>query len=380
MRRQAIFRWARMLQATGSARQRSPTVKTSRLALGGWEAATVAEMQRPSYLGPQGHRADSRGQVLDPEAARSGTGSPGPDAPDSGGQRAAQEDALATPNLFIIGAMKSGTTSLHQYLARHPDAFMCEPKEPGFFVEELRGANGLDWYLSLFRDAGDARIVGESSTHYTKLPTYQGTPERIHHFNRSARLVYLMRDPLERTVSHYWHNVRTLHLEAEHRPFERAVREEPAYLAYSDYAMQLEPYLALFGRDRLFTVTFEALAADPREVVTALCRWLGLDDGVPPEAFQRRWNVRPEVFVKASGKGVLNRLRHSSWWGRVAGLVPKRARRLGRRLAVETVTPDAGEIQRVLDRLRPRMQERTQALAELLGRTFPEWTTLHGHD
>jgi hypothetical protein len=281
------------------------------------------------------------------------------------------------PNLFIIGAMKAGTTSLHQYLARHSDAFMCEPKEPGFFVEELTWTNGLDWYLDLFRNAGTARIVGESSTHYTKLPTYRGVPERIHRFNAGARLVYVMRDPLARMVSHYWHNVRSLHLEAERRPFAQAVREDPAYLAYSDYAMQLEPYLALFGRENLLAVPFEALAADPPQVVAGLCRWLGLENGVPQEAFGERWNVRPEVLVKARGQGLLNRLRFTSWWDRVARIVPKPLRRLGTRLAEEAVTPDAAEIEHTLDRLRPAMLERTQALAELLGRTFPEWTTLH---
>ena len=68
----------------------------------------------------------------------------------------------ALPNLFIIGAMKSGTTSLHHYLAEHQRIFMSELKEPGYFVEELTWSRGRDWYLSLFAEAGDAAIVGES--------------------------------------------------------------------------------------------------------------------------------------------------------------------------------------------------------------------------
>lgn len=283
------------------------------------------------------------------------------------------------PNLFIIGAMKSGTTSLHQYLARHPDAFMCEPKEPGYFVRELTWSRGLDWYLGLFAEAGPARIVGESSTHYTKLPTYQGVPERIQAFNPEARLVYVMRDPLERLVSHYWHNVRNLHLEAERRPFDQAVRDDPAYLAYSDYALQLTPYLARFGADRIWTVTFEALTRDPARLVGELCGWLGLSGPVPPDAYQRRWNARPEVVARARGNGLLNRLRYSPVWDRLAPLVPRAVRRLGSRLAEEPVDPDTEDFAPDLAALRPRLQERTAALEALLGRPFPEWTTLHAH-
>jgi hypothetical protein len=284
------------------------------------------------------------------------------------------------PNLFIIGAMKSGTTSLHQYLSRHPDAFMSEPKEPGFFVEELAWSRGWGWYLNLFARAGEAQIVGESSTHYAKLPTYGGVADRIRRFNPHARFVYVMRDPLDRIVSHYWHNVRNLHLEAERRPFARAILEDPAYLAYSDYAMQIEPYLQLFGRERLFVLTFESLMAEPQVVVGHLCGWLGIADAIPPEVFSARWNGRPDVLSKARGTGLLNRLRHSRLWDLAAPLIPKRVRQVGAGMAEERVAPDAEQVREGLLRVRPRVQKRAAALTELLGRPFPEWTTLNAHD
>jgi hypothetical protein len=282
------------------------------------------------------------------------------------------------PGFFIIGAMKSGTTSLHQYLAQHPDVFMSEPKEPGFFVEELMWSRGLNWYLGLFAGAGGACVLGESSTHYTKLPTYQGVAERIRHFNPDACFVYVMRDPLDRMVSHYWHNVRTLHLEAERRPFAQAVREDVTYAAYGDYAMQLEPYLSLFGRNRVLTLTFEALVAEPARVVSDVCTWLGLPDSVPADVFARRWNARPERVVKARGNGLLNRLRFSRMWDRLAPLVPERVRRLGAELAEEAVVPEATDLTPELEELRPRVLAQVETLMALLGRSFPEWkTTLH---
>ena len=111
------------------------------------------------------------------------------------------------PNLFIIGAMKSGTTTLHEYLDSHPQIAMSRIKEPGFFVEELTLRQGEDWYLSLFEQDDRFRYRGESSTHYTKLPVFRGVAERLSRFNPEARLIYIMRNPIERLVSHYWHNI-----------------------------------------------------------------------------------------------------------------------------------------------------------------------------
>jgi hypothetical protein len=141
--------------------------------------------------------------------------------------------------------------------------------------------------------------------------------------------------------------------------------------------MQLEPYLALFGRDRILTLTFEALVADPGEVVAQVCRWLGLPASVPAEAFQRRWNARPDRLVRARGNGLLNRLRFSPFWDRLAPFFPGHVRRLGARMAEEEVIPDPADAAPVLDELRPRIQERVEAVSALLGRSFPEWATLY---
>jgi hypothetical protein len=117
------------------------------------------------------------------------------------------------PNLFIIGAMKSGTTYLWNLLSSHPSIFMCRPKEPSYFVEpgQLQKLSYGIWrqgywkseeaYLKLFRSAGIATILGEASSYYLHLPFASGVPERICQFNPDARLIYLMRDPIERTIS-----------------------------------------------------------------------------------------------------------------------------------------------------------------------------------
>lgn len=285
---------------------------------------------------------------------------------------------MPRPNLFIIGAMKSGTTSLHRYLAAHPQVFMCEPKEPGYFVKELNWKRGPDWYSRLFEPAGDAKVIGESSTHYTKLPSYQGVARRIHDFNPAARLVYVMRDPLDRAISHYWHNVRDLREEAERRDMPAAVRRDPRYIAYSDYAMQLEPYLDLFGRGQITLLTFEELTADPAATVGRLCGWLGLENSVPRETFSARWNVRPAELKGASGWGGLNQIRNTAWWAAVRPLVPHALRRIGTRLAEKDISVEAAGIGEAAEYLRPILFERVQALSRLVQRDFPEWTYVSG--
>jgi hypothetical protein len=282
------------------------------------------------------------------------------------------------PNLFIVGAMKSGTTSLHNYLGAHPGVFMCEPKEPGYFVEELTLSRGPQWYSSLFDGAKDETILGESSTHYAKLPVYRGVPERIAQFNEHARFIYVMRDPVQRVISHYWHNVRNLRWEAERRDMLTAVKRDPQYQAFSDYAMQLEPYIKLFGRDRIYVTTFESLTTEPCAAVQAVFRWLGVDQTYVPPTLDRRWNSAPEKAMRVRGLGLLNMLRHSPLWGQVAPWIPAEVRAFGNKLAERPVSAASEPADEVVDYLRPRLQDRTTALVELLGRDFPEWATLWG--
>src|ERR671915_544163 len=96
------------------------------------------------------------------------------------------------PNLIVIGAMKSGTTSLHNYLSLHPEIFMTEVKEPSFFTLEGNWWRGREWYEAQFPVA--AKIRGESSPDYTKHPRHAGAPERMHAMIPDAKLVYLLRD------------------------------------------------------------------------------------------------------------------------------------------------------------------------------------------
>ncbi|HEX2188300.1 MAG TPA: sulfotransferase [Longimicrobiaceae bacterium] len=277
------------------------------------------------------------------------------------------------PNLFIIGSMKSGTSSLHQHLGSHPEVFMCEPKEPGFFVPEMTYyPKDEAWYRGLFAEAGDARIVGESSTHYTKLPVYAGVPERIQGYSPDARFIYLVRDPVKRAVSHYWHEVRK---RRERRPMLAALRGSEQYVAFGDYQRQLAPYFERFGRERVLVLPFEMLVRRPRATLEEVFGWLGVNASQGTHVFPRE-NARPEEMEKVRGLGMLHAFAHSSAWGRVAPLAPSWIRRLGSRLATAPVRPEDTSDEEAIRYLRPIYREKVERLEEWLGRDFPDWSTV----
>src|SRR5438552_2073936 len=131
---------------------------------------------------------------------------------------------MPLPNLFIIGASKSATTSLHQYLCTHPEIMMSEPKEPHFFVEEVHWSRGWDWYTSLFANGKKAKVLGEASGYYTWHPIFKGVPKRIAAHIPNPKFIYILREPIQRAVSHYWYYV---HLLRERRPMLEALQSLP---------------------------------------------------------------------------------------------------------------------------------------------------------
>jgi len=290
------------------------------------------------------------------------------------------------PNLFIIGAMKSGTSSLHVYLAEHPEIFMCEPKEPSYFVsredlktwypsmEEQGFWKGEERYLALFAAAGTRKIIGESSTSYTKLPQIAGVVERLAAFSPKARFIYIMRDPVERTISHYWHMVRN---RDERRDMLTAIRDEPHFREVSHYAMQLAPWFRIWGRESVYTMTTEELSGDPEGSVRRIFAWLGVDQSFVPKSIHTPEHVTPEELRQAAGWAGLFQIRQSSLYRAIRPAIPEGVRRFVSSLTRRTVKRREVESDEVKDYLRPIQLEQTRELSILLGREFPEWKTLY---
>ena len=196
------------------------------------------------------------------------------------------------PTLIVIGAMKCGTTAVHRYLDAHPRIAMSPGKELDFFSGVRR--HDLTWYASRFDSRSELR--GESSPGYTS-PSFPDVAARMAAVLPGVRLVYLVREPVARAVSQYWHHRRD---GAERRPLEEALLDEGSqYLARSRYFERLRPFLHHFDRDQIQVVVQERLQADPAGVMDAVYRHVGADGAegiqlsVPPEGRSETACVSP---------------------------------------------------------------------------------------
>jgi hypothetical protein len=191
----------------------------------------------------------------------------------------------AMPNLIIIGGLKCGTTSIHHYLGLHPEIQMSKPKELNFFVAELNWDLGPNWYRGRFDDRFPVR--GESSPHYTSLPRFKGIAERIQQHIPDANLIYMVRDPISRILSHWRHAVGAGY---ETRTMEEALgSDDQGYVHRSMYWMQLQPYLERFDRSQIAVISQEELHGDREATMRRAFRFAGVDEGFTSEQFDREW-------------------------------------------------------------------------------------------
>ena len=145
----------------------------------------------------------------------------------------------ALPNLVVIGAQKCGTSGLHYILGVHPEISMSSPKELNFFVAERNWPRGVEWYREHFDP--EAAVRGESSPNYTTYPHHLGIPERMHEVVPGAKLIFLVRDPLERIAAHWVHNYAKRRERGDLR--ETLLHPNTTYVLRSKYHAQLRQFL-----------------------------------------------------------------------------------------------------------------------------------------
>ncbi len=297
------------------------------------------------------------------------------------------------PTFIVIGAPRSGTTSLHSYLAQHPDVYMSAVKEPNFFLfggspPDFGGPGpGADMtardsvyreedYLALFEPGAEAIARGESSPKYLPTP---GTARRIYERIPRVRIVAILRDPVDRALSDFALRVRDGwepcdSLEEALAEEDRRIRENWAlglYLQRGFYARHLKEYYAHFPEEQIRVFLYDDLRDRPRWLLESLFRFVGVDPAFEPDT-SRSLNV--------SGR-IRNPLLRFVWtrtnWAKDL-LRPVLGKRLRKRLSRFFITqPKRGlEFPDDLKRtLRSKYAEDVRALQELIERDLSSWMT-----
>ncbi len=262
------------------------------------------------------------------------------------------------PDFIVIGAMKCATSTLHQQLARQSGIFMSRPKEPNFFSDDAVWDRGVEWYGSLFTCAESTDICGESSTHYTKLPTHARTVERIKATcGMDVRLIYVMRHPVDRFVSHYMHEWAQGIVKV---PIEEAAEKHRELTDYGRYAMQLAPYVETFGEEFILPVFFDRLTAEPVLELMRICRFIGYDGTVTWDDGAGRENVSNKRVRRTPLRSLL--LDNQRIRGVARALVPKRVRDVVEEAWAVKARPELS------DNLRSQLEETFDEDLRILGK------------
>jgi len=252
------------------------------------------------------------------------------------------------PDFIIIGAMKCATTTLHEQLKQQPMIFMTTPKEPAFFSDDYIYERGIKWYTGLFSEAPDNYLCGESSTHYTKLPGRPNTVLRLHRLLPDVKMIYVMRHPLDRLVSHYIHE---WSLKRVRGSINKVVHNDRQFVDFGRYAMQLRPYFRVFTRSQILPVFFGRLTTQPQAELERIASFIGVSGPV-------RWN-EDLIKNKSSSRMRLSNIRDGLLRAPGIGLtlrtlVPERAKERINRLWTMQHRPGLSDdttayLQRVFD-------------------------------
>lgn len=263
--------------------------------------------------------------------------------------------------------MKCGTTSLYKYLNFHSDIHMSSNKEPGFFCDWCQRTE--EWYESLYPNTVDTgQKLGEASTHYSKFPIYSNVPDNIHEYNPDIKIIYLVRHPVSRILSHYKYN-RSKNKESKTLEECISLNKRNPYIAYSRYATQLKQYTRLFPRRQMLVVQSENLRHDRSNQIRSILSFIGVDPIVPANA-KKEFNSSTGVTKR---NRVADFVAQSSWIHTLYASIPSALRDKLKPLYRSNVpSPSLSEKQRaeLLDYFKPEIEW----LREYTGQQFDHWT------
>ncbi|MDY7020394.1 MAG: sulfotransferase [Cyanobacteriota bacterium] len=196
---------------------------------------------------------------------------------------------MKLPNFLIIGAAKSGTTSLYHYLKQHPSIYMSPIKEPDFFSTKRAnvGAKTLEEYSALFEAAKHETALGEASVIYLTDPT---SPDLIFNCIPDVKMICMLRNPIEASYSGYLAHLR---IGRESKEFSEALKEG-RYLNVGFYYRHLSRYFAKFNSEQIKIYFYDDFIKDNQTIFEDLFNFIGVDNSFVPDTLVRH-NSSPSI-------------------------------------------------------------------------------------
>ncbi|MGB3510838.1 MAG: sulfotransferase [Microcoleaceae cyanobacterium] len=301
---------------------------------------------------------------------------------------------MIMPNFLLIGAAKGGTSSMYLYLDRHPEIYMSPIKEPNFFAYEgwqpdycgpgdadaptnQLSVTNLKDYQALFEGVNTEKAIGEASTHYLYTPE---TPERIKHYIPDAKLIAILRQPVERAYSFY------LHLRRKGREplsnFLQALQEEEKrktnhwaptwrYKEFGFYSVQLQRYFDRFDRDRIKIYLYEDWQTKPVEVIQDIFRFLGVDDTFVPD-MSTRYNTTTQIPKNQSLYNLITK--QSVIKDVLRSIIPAKIRQpMAAKVYRKNLEPPKSLAPEIRQQLIPIFKEDILKLQDLIQRDLSHW-------
>ena len=209
---------------------------------------------------------------------------------------------MSLPSFLIIGAMKAGTTSLHNYLSMHPEIFMSKNKELNFFNTSLNWSKGVEWYSEQFDAAYHVR--GETSPNYSK---WEGTAKRVHSVLPNIKLIYVLRDPVQRFISQC--NDSQIDPNQLVDDIKNGIYTE--IFTNGLYHQWYQEYLKFYPKDNILLITSEALRNQKKETLATIFNFLEVDNNAYDYEHQKATNETHITNEKKIASGAIRTLNSS---------------------------------------------------------------------
>lgn len=290
------------------------------------------------------------------------------------------------PNIYIIGAQKSGTTSLFDWIGQHPDVYANRAtKDYPFFTDETLYTHRRKDFFKMFRNGASKRVIlgGDANLMYVRKAV-----ERMCTLIPDAKLIAILRNPVNRAFSAWCHAAER---GLEKRTFLEAIEEEMKgktipphtrdgrqknYIEHGLYAQQLERVFQFYPKDRVMVLIFEEVIKDPAGEIKKVFRFIGVDDSFVPNFSIKNKTLGGQRFKILSKLLYKGKPHGHPVWEILRFLIPKNLRTTIR-LKLETynrvAAPKPSFPENVYITLRDYYSEEISRLEELLGRSFDVW-------